>query len=156
MSAQSVSVSPAIDNRSAASQAPASASSASTVAAVARQHKLGTFLVALFVLALAAGATYGIYVLVHPAAVQPFEKYSVARVTDSGDIQNTAISPDGKFILTVVTQQGQQSLWLQKPSNGQRHSGRCAVRPDLFFFGIFSRWQLHLLPADFDRILGKS
>jgi serine/threonine protein kinase len=114
--AQSASVSPTIDNRSAASQT--SASSASTVAAIARQHKLGTFLVALFLLALAAGATFGIYVLVHPAAVQPFEKYTVARVTDSGDIQNTAISPDGKFILTVVTQQGQQSLWLRNLPTG--------------------------------------
>jgi eukaryotic-like serine/threonine-protein kinase len=117
-SAQSASVSPAIDNRSAASQTPAYASSTTAVAAVARQHKLGTVLVALFVLALAAGATYGIYVLVHPAAVQPFEKYVVAKVTDTGDIQNTAISPDGKFILTVVTQQGQQSLWLRNLPTG--------------------------------------
>jgi len=117
-SAQSVSVSAAIDNRSAASHPAASASSTTTVAAVARQHKLGTFLVALFVLALAAGATYGIYVLVHPAALQPFEKYVVAKVTDTGDIQNTAISPDGKFILTVATQQGQQSLWLRNLPTG--------------------------------------
>jgi eukaryotic-like serine/threonine-protein kinase len=117
-SAQSGSASPAIDSRSAASHIPAYASSTTTVVAVARQHKLGTFLVALFVLALAAVATYGIYVLVHPAAVQPFEKYVVARVTDSGDIQNTAISPDGKFILTVVTQQGQQSLWLRNLPTG--------------------------------------
>ncbi len=117
-SAQSASVSPAIDNRSDASQTPAYAPSTTAVAAVARQHKLGTVLVALFVLALAAGATYGIYVLVHPAAVQPFEKYVVAKVTDTGDIQNTAISPDGKFILTVVTQQGQQSLWLRNLPTG--------------------------------------
>ena len=79
---------------------------------------MATFLVALFVLALAAGATFAIYVLVHPAAVLPFEKYAVSRVTDSGDIQNTAISPDGKFILTVVTQQGQQSLWLRNLPTG--------------------------------------
>ena len=117
-SAQSSSVSPVIDNRSAASHTPAYASSTTTVAAVARQHKLGTALVALFVLALAAGAIYGIYVLVHTAAVQPFEKYVVAKVTDTGDIQNTAISPDGKFILTVATQQGQQSLWLRNLPTG--------------------------------------
>ncbi|MGA6955710.1 MAG: protein kinase, partial [Candidatus Acidiferrales bacterium] len=117
-SAQSASVSPAADNRSAASVTPAYASSTTTVAAVARQHKLGTFLVALFVLALAVGTTYGIYVLVHRAAVLPFEKYVVARVTDTGDIQNTAISPDGKFILTVATQQGQQSLWLRNLPTG--------------------------------------
>ena len=117
-SAQSASVSLATDNRSAASDTPAYASSTTTVVAVARQHNLGTFLVALFGLALAAGATYGIYVLVHSAAVQPFEKYLVSRVTDSGDIQNTALSPDGKFILTVVTQQGQQSLWLRNLPTG--------------------------------------
>ncbi|MFZ3216546.1 MAG: protein kinase [Candidatus Acidiferrales bacterium] len=117
-SAQSSSVFPAIDNRSAASHTPAHASSTTTVAAVARQHKLGTALVALFVLALAAGATYGIYVLAHTAALQPFDKYVVAKVTDTGDIQNTAISPDGKFILTVATQQGQQSLWLRNLPTG--------------------------------------
>ncbi len=117
-STQSASVPPGVDNRSAAGQTPAYASSTTAVAAVARQHKLGTVLVALFVLALAAGATYGIYVLVHPAAVQPFEKYVVAKVTDTGDIQNTAISPDGKFILAVVTQQGQQSLWLRNLPTG--------------------------------------
>ena len=117
-SAQPASVSPAIDSSSAATHTPAYTSSTTSVAAVARQHKLGTFLVALFVFALAAGATYAIYVLFHPAIVQPFEKYSVAKVTDTGDIQNTAISPDGKFILTVDTHQGQQSLWLRNLPTG--------------------------------------
>ena len=39
-------------------------------------------------------------------------------MTDTGDIQNTAISPDGKFILTVDTHQGQQSLWLKNLPTG--------------------------------------
>jgi eukaryotic-like serine/threonine-protein kinase len=95
----------------------AGASGTSTIAAVAREHKREILLVALLVFALGAAATYGIYKIVHPA-LQPFEKYEVAKVTDTGDIQNTTISPDGKFILTVITAQGQQSLWLRNLPTG--------------------------------------
>ena len=109
---------PAVDNLTAGSRpVAAGASGTSTIAAVAREHKSGILVVALLVLALGAAATYEIYKIVHPA-LQPFEKYEVAKVTDTGDIQNTTISPDGKFILTVITAQGQQSLWLRNLPTG--------------------------------------
>jgi eukaryotic-like serine/threonine-protein kinase len=109
---------PAIDNPIAdAHHVQAGASGTITIAAIAREHKLGILLIALFVLALGITAAYGIYRIVHPAP-QPFEKYEVAKVTDTGDIQSTAISPDGKFVLTVITEQGQQGLWLRNIPTG--------------------------------------
>ncbi|MGB6883740.1 MAG: protein kinase [Candidatus Acidiferrum sp.] len=117
-SVNSASVPPSTSSLSAATPVPSHASGSSAVAAVARQHKLGTSLIALVILALAAGATYGIYERFHRVAVQPFDNYTVTKVTDSGNIQYTAIAPDGKFILTVETNLGQQSLWLRNIPTG--------------------------------------
>ncbi len=117
-SAPSMKVSATSAHGTAAAGVAAETSGSSRVVAAAREHKVGTLLVAMIVLALAAGATWGIYKLTHPVAPPPFEKFSMTKVTDSGDLQNTAISPDGKFILTVVAQEGEQSLWLRNLPTG--------------------------------------
>jgi Tol biopolymer transport system component len=117
-SASAASTPASTSSLSAATLVPSHASGSSAVAAVARQNKLWTSLIGLAILALAAGATYGIYERFHRAAAQPFDNYTVAKVTDTGNIQSTAIAPDGKFILTVETNLGQQSLWLRNIPTG--------------------------------------
>jgi eukaryotic-like serine/threonine-protein kinase len=87
--------------------------SSSAVVAAARQNKLGVGLASLIALLLVAGAAYGLYSYVFRARPVPFQNFSVNKVTETGNATLVAISPDGKYILHVVDDKGQQSLWLR-------------------------------------------
>lgn len=93
-------------------------SSSSAVAALAKEHKLGVAATVALVLILIAAAGYGMYSLLHRAAPLPFQIFTVTQATDSGKVLGTAISPDGKFILTVQLDKGQPSLWLRNIPTG--------------------------------------
>jgi eukaryotic-like serine/threonine-protein kinase len=105
--------------------APASAvaqtahiSSSSAVVAAARQHKLGIGITSAIVLLLVATAAYGIYAFLFRTTPVPFQNSSVHKITETGKARLVAISPDGKYILSVVDDKGQQSLWLRNvPTN---------------------------------------
>jgi len=93
-------------------------SSSSTVVAAARQHKVGTGVVTLIVAALVAAAAYGVFALFNRNRHVPFENISITKVTETGKAALVAISPDAKYILTVVRDAGQESLWLRNlPTN---------------------------------------
>lgn len=93
-------------------------SSSSSVAAVARQHKFGLAAMLVIVLGLTGAAAYGIYSFLHRASPVPFQNFSMAQITHSGKVALAAISQDGKFILSVQDDHGQQSLWLRNvPTN---------------------------------------
>ena len=49
---------------------------------------------------------------------ESFSKFAISQVTDSGQASVAAISPDGKFILNVQNDNGQQSLWLRNIPSG--------------------------------------
>ncbi|HTS12408.1 MAG TPA: protein kinase [Candidatus Limnocylindrales bacterium] len=101
--------------------APASgahASSSSTMVAVAREHKWGFMVAAIVGLAVLAAAGYGLYVLLHRPAHLSFEHFTMSQVTSTGNVLETAISPDGKFLLTIESDQGRQSLWLRNIATG--------------------------------------
>ncbi len=49
---------------------------------------------------------------------QSFSKFDISQVTDTGLASVAAISPDGKFILNVQNDSGQQSLWLRNVPSG--------------------------------------
>ena len=100
------------------SQAQPAHTSSSAVVAAARQNKLGVGIASLVVLLLVAGAAYGLYSFVFRARPVPFQNFSVNKVTETGNATLVAISPDGKYILHVVKDKGQQSLWLRNvPTN---------------------------------------
>jgi serine/threonine protein kinase len=104
----------------AASPAPSAAdiSSSSAVVAAARQHKLGIGITGLVVVLLAVAGIYGIYAFLSRARPAPFQNFSVNKVTETGKARLVAISPDGKYILNVLDENGQQSLWLRNiPTN---------------------------------------
>jgi serine/threonine-protein kinase len=44
---------------------------------------------------------------------------SVTRITSSGNVTEAAISPDGRFVAHVESEQGEQSLWLRQLATGQ-------------------------------------
>ncbi|HEV2422061.1 MAG TPA: protein kinase [Candidatus Acidoferrales bacterium] len=103
---------------SSSNAAAAQASGSSAVAAVAREHKLGIGAISVIALVLVAAAAYGVYALFHRAAPIPFQNFSVTQVTSTGEAQLAAISPDGKYILSMQSAGGKESLWLRNvPTN---------------------------------------
>jgi eukaryotic-like serine/threonine-protein kinase len=103
---------------SAASRGLGSGPSSSTVSAVAREHKFSLAAISVFVVLLAAAASYGIYAFLHRAHREPFQSFGVTAATNTGKSGPTVISPDGKFLLSVQNDNGQQSLWLRNILNG--------------------------------------
>jgi serine/threonine protein kinase len=66
-------------------------------------------------LVLAGMLAYSIFFRSHAI---PFQDISVTKVTDTGDAVHVAISPDGKYILSVTRNHGLASLWLRNvPTN---------------------------------------
>ena len=87
-------------------------SDSSAVFAVVKQHKwmATTFgLAALLVLAVAGVGVYSIF----RAGPAHFQTFTITQVTTSGKAALTAISPDARYILTVMNEKGLQSLWLR-------------------------------------------
>jgi serine/threonine protein kinase len=94
-----------------------SGASSSAVAA-ARKHKTATGAAALAGLLIAAAAVYGIYTLLQRPATAPFQSFSITQLTNTGKVQNAAISPDGRFLLSVQSDNGNESLWLRNIPTG--------------------------------------
>ncbi len=96
----------------------AQASSSSVMVAAAKQHKFSLGLVSVIAILLVAAAAYGIYALLSRTRTTPFQNFSVSKVTETGKATRVAISPDGKYLLHVMDDGGQQSLWLRNvPTN---------------------------------------
>jgi eukaryotic-like serine/threonine-protein kinase len=95
------------------SAAAAHPSGSSAVAAVARQHKFGLAAMLTIILILVGASAYGIYAFLHRAVPVPFQDFTVTQVTSTGDAQRAAISPDGRYILSVQDENGKASLWLR-------------------------------------------
>ena len=71
-------------------------------------------------IALAVVVTVILYKRILPSAA-PFErmdKMEITRLTDSGKASNAAISPDGKYVVHAVTDEGRSSLWIRNTANG--------------------------------------
>jgi eukaryotic-like serine/threonine-protein kinase len=65
-----------------------------------------------------AAAGYGIYAFVTRSRPVPFQNISVNKVTDSGTATLAGISPDGKYIVSLMHDNGLYSLWLRNiPTN---------------------------------------
>jgi eukaryotic-like serine/threonine-protein kinase len=91
-----------------------SAASSSSVIVTAQRHKGALAGVLVLMLALIAGAAYGLYSLLHrPAAPAAFQNFTISQISNNGKSALTAISPDGKYLLTEVRDKGKSSLWLR-------------------------------------------
>jgi eukaryotic-like serine/threonine-protein kinase len=96
----------------------ASATSSAAVAAAAPQRPwwYGAAAAAALIILVAAGL--GLYWLLHRAAPTPFQNFAITQVTNSSRAVVTAISPDGKYVLTVMDDKGLNSLWLRNVATG--------------------------------------
>ena len=103
----------------ASSATHASAPSASSSAvATARRHKAATGAALLAGLLIAAAAVYGVYTLLRRSAIAPFQNFSITQLTNTGKVLKAAISPDGRFLLSVQSDNGNESLWLRNIPTG--------------------------------------
>jgi eukaryotic-like serine/threonine-protein kinase len=91
--------------------------SSSTVLQVAGQHKVGVSVVSVVLVVLVLAALYGAYKFFAPKDSAPFESFSIAPMTTTGKAALASVSPDGKYILNVQSDAGQQSLWLRNVAN---------------------------------------
>jgi eukaryotic-like serine/threonine-protein kinase len=103
---------------SAAAVSPAHISGSSSVAAVARQHKFGTTAIVIVALILIAAASYGAYSFFHRVAPLPFQNFTVQQITYTGDVLDTAISPDAKYLVTRRFAHNLYTLWLRNIATG--------------------------------------
>jgi WD40 repeat protein len=97
---------------------PTSQTSSSAVVAAAKQHKLGIAAGVLAVLVVLGAGGFGVYSLLHRPAPTPFQKFAIAQVTNTGKAARAAISPDGRYVLSVMDDKGLESLWLRNVPTG--------------------------------------
>src|SRR6201987_5419048 len=91
--------------------------SGASVGAPAPRRKWGVVGgIAALVVLIAGGSV--VYSLMPRAVVVPFQSFTITQVTNSGKAVFTAISPDGKYLLSVMDENGLQSLWLRNIPTG--------------------------------------
>ena len=103
---------------SSAFNAPAPSSGSSSAVAIAVRHKTATGAAVLAGLLIAAAAVYGVYTLLRRPSAAPFQSFSITQLTNTGKVKNAAISPDGRFLLSVQSDNGNESLWLRNIPTG--------------------------------------
>lgn len=96
--------------------AHATSSHASFFAVKARRWQVGAVVIS--VLIILGAAIAGIYPILHHAVDRPFQNFTVTQITNSGKAEEAAISPDGKFVVSVFNDNGLQSLWLRNLPTG--------------------------------------
>jgi eukaryotic-like serine/threonine-protein kinase len=87
--------------------------SSSRLVSAARENRVGAGIITLIAIAVIAAAGYGIYAFLSRNRTAAFEKIAVQRITDTGKASLAAISPDGKYVLNVKDDNGQESLLLR-------------------------------------------
>ena len=102
--------------------------------AAAGRRKLGTGVTVLLGLVVLVAAAFGIYSLLTRHGIMPFRNFSITRVTEEGNVVGAALSPDGKYILSLVRDNGVASLSLRNvPTNSNTQ-----VQPpaDVYYGGL--------------------
>ena len=85
----------------------------SAVVEAAKRHRFGLAAGAMLVLLLITAAGYGLYSFFGAKPHLPFENFTITQVTNNGKTVAAAISPDAKYLLSVIDDNGKQSLWLR-------------------------------------------
>jgi eukaryotic-like serine/threonine-protein kinase len=120
-------------------------SSAEYIVGKIKRHR-GAAIIILTALVIAiAGITFGLYKLIgqnlgqtsqnQPKSELPFQNMKIARLTSTGKATEAAISPDGKYVVHVVDDGQQQSLWMRQVSST---SSNVQINPpaDVSYFGL--------------------
>ncbi len=108
-----------VSDRVAASTAWSVARSTSSVEYLVgevKKHKTGALIVVALLAFVVAGGGYGIYRLTakRDKPAPSFQTAKFTRLTTAGKASGVAISPDGKYVVHVQDDGGQQSLWTRQ------------------------------------------
>jgi len=93
-------------------------SDSSAIAAITQRHKTGFVAAGLVALAVLVAAGFGLHSLLTRVGPQPFKDFTVTQITNTGKAEMAAISPDGKYILHVQSENGMRSLRLRNILTG--------------------------------------
>lgn len=85
----------------------------SSVVAAVKQHKWLASSMGVTALVILAVAGYGVYSMFFSGRPLHFQTFSIIQVTTSGKAALTAVSPDARYVLSVMNDKGLQSLWLR-------------------------------------------
>jgi serine/threonine protein kinase/WD40 repeat protein len=106
--------SPSYAASAAASTVARDASGSGSVAVqAAREHKGKLIIGAVIALAVLAVAGYGVSSMLRGKAAMPFQNFTITQITNTGKSVNAAISPDGKYVVSTISDNGLQSVWLR-------------------------------------------
>jgi serine/threonine protein kinase len=95
--------------------------SSSAMVAAAKHLKWGVSGIMIAALIILGAAGIGVYAVLHRPAAMPFQNFTITQITSSGKSIAAAISPDGKYLLSAVDDNGRQSLWLRNiPTNSDK------------------------------------
>ena len=108
----------------------AAAQSSATIVPVPTAKRGGWKIVALAAMVLLAAALAGYKLLNRPASLN-LQNMQIAKLTDSGKANDVAISPDGRYIVYVLVDGEQQSLWVR---NVATKSDVQVLAPDVVTF----------------------
>jgi serine/threonine protein kinase/Tol biopolymer transport system component len=115
--------SPDVSSASAATQlqnsnsgAQHSSSDTQIIADVVRRHKRGLFALLAAAIVVAAVAVW--FFIFYRKPPETFRVGKIQRLTNFGDVQTAAISPDGRYVAYVRSREGQQSIWLRQTATG--------------------------------------
>src|SRR5271163_2059477 len=99
--------------------ASAPGSGSSTILQAAQENKGKLIAGAAIALVILAVAGYGVFEMLRgKAAAVPFQTFTITQVTNSGNVRYAAISPDGKYVLSIVEDGGKASMWLRNIPTG--------------------------------------
>ena len=125
-------------------EAPARPTSSAEYIVGKIEHHRGAAIIALTVLVIGvAGLGFGLNKLISQRQTSqqqtrpalPFQRMKIARLTSTGKATEAAISPDGKYVVHVVDDGQQQSLWMRQVSST---SSNIQINPpaDVSYFGL--------------------
>ncbi|MDQ3754584.1 MAG: protein kinase [Acidobacteriota bacterium] len=95
-------------------------SSVEYVVSEIKRHKSGAALVGALLIIVLGGIGYGLYRFINqpePAAAL-FQRIKMRMLTTTGKARDAVISPDGKYVVYVETDNKQQSLWVKQVATG--------------------------------------
>ena len=99
----------------------ATRSTAATVSVEQTQPKIRWILIAAVVLITGAASFAYIWKRPAPGAVaRHFQNMKITRVTNEGNVETAAVSPDGQYIAYSVEENGKRSIWTKHLGTGSR------------------------------------
>lgn len=82
-----------------------------------KRHKIGAMLALLVVLLVVGAGSFGVYKWLYGAEpMAHFRNVKLTRLTNSGNVIDATISPDGKYIVYALSDRNSQSLYIRQVS----------------------------------------